>query len=59
MLDDCLQACKNLGLSYDETVAQMTLYVRRLKMREAQAHIEPGSNVIELKAPDASTKREA
>lgn len=59
LLDDCLQACKNLGLSYDETVAQMTLYVRRLKMREAQAHIEPGSNVIELKAPDASSKREA
>lgn len=59
LLDDCLQACKNLGLSYDETVAQMTLYVRRLKMREAQAHVEPGSNVIKLKASDVSAKREA
>lgn len=59
LLDDCLQACKNLGLSYDETVAQMTLYVRRLKMKEAKVHIEPGSNVIELKTPDVSAGRKA
>lgn len=59
LLDDCLRACKNLGLSYDETAAQMTLYARRLKMQEARAHVEPGSNVIELKTPDVSAKKEA
>ena len=57
LLDDCLQACKNLGLSYNETVAQMALYVRRLKMREVRVHTEPGSNVIELKTTDVSTAK--
>lgn len=59
LLHDCLLACKNLGLSYDETVAQMNLYVRRLKMKEAETHVAPGSNVIEIKPPDISPEKEA
>jgi GntR family transcriptional regulator len=59
VLEDCLQACKNMGLTYDETIAQMTLYVQRLKMKEAGAYIAPGGNVLDLKPQGAAAKRRA
>ena len=59
LLDDCLQACKNLGLSYDETLAQMKLRVRQVKMKEAEAHPVPGTNVIELRVPSETVEKEA
>ncbi len=51
VLDDCLHACRNLGLSYDEAVAQMTRRAMRLKMAEAQPQRAGDSNIIVL-APE-------
>ena len=51
VLVDCLLACRNLGLSYDEAVAQMTRRAMRLKMAEAQPQRAGDSNIIVL-APE-------
>lgn len=59
LLDDCLQACRGLGLSYDETLDQMKLCVRRRKMKEVEARQVPGTNVIELRVPDDAVEKEA
>ena len=56
ILDDCLRACKNLGLSYDETVSQMNLRAMRMKMAEARPQQVPGSNVISLFGDEAAER---
>ena len=48
LLSECLKSCKELGLSYDETVNQMKRYVQKLKMEESKPRAVPGTNVIEL-----------
>lgn len=59
VLDDCLQACKELGLGYDDTLAQMSLRVQRLK-RESEAVENPaGFNVISVKPQAKTLGREA
>ena len=52
ILDDCLHACRKLGLSYDEAVAEMAIRAKQLKMREATPRRVPGSNVIVLEMQD-------
>ncbi len=52
LLNECLQACKARGLSYDDTLNQMRLYVQRLKMAEARTRLVPGTNIIEFVAPE-------
>ncbi|MBQ9067724.1 MAG: GntR family transcriptional regulator [Eggerthellaceae bacterium] len=56
LLDDCLRACKKLGLNYDEAVSQMTLRAMRMKMAEAKPQQVPGLNVINLFPDDPSEK---
>ena len=58
VLDDCLKACKALGLSYDEAVSRMRVRATRLKMQEATPHRAEGTNVITLRAGEDSTKKE-
>ncbi len=48
LMDECLRACRNLGLSYDETVSRMHVRAARLKMKEAVPARRPDSNVIVL-----------
>ncbi|NHM14709.1 GntR family transcriptional regulator [Xiamenia xianingshaonis] len=48
LMDECLCTCRNLGLSYDETVSRMHVRAARLKMKEAAPARRPDSNVIVL-----------
>ncbi len=48
LMDECLHACRNLGLSYDETVSRMHVRASRLKMKEAAPARRADSNVIVL-----------
>lgn len=48
LMDECLHACRNLGLGYDETVSRMHVRAARLKMKEAAPARRPDSNVIVL-----------
>lgn len=48
LMDECLHACRNLGLSYDETVSRMHVRAARLKMKEAAPVRRSDSNVIVL-----------
>lgn len=61
LLDDCLHACRSLGLSYDETVAKMRARAMRLKMQEASPRRQGDSNIIVLypqqEEPIAEEKR--
>lgn len=59
LLDDCLHACRNLGLSYDEAVAQMAQRAKYLKMAEAVPQSAPGSNVIRLAAEHEASEKGA
>lgn len=59
LLDDCLHACRNLGLSYDDAVAQMAQRAKYLKVTEATPQRVPGSNVIRLASEDEAAERGA
>ncbi len=48
LMDECLRACRNVGLSYDETVSRMHVRAARLKMKEAVSTRRPDSKVIVL-----------
>ncbi len=56
VLDDCLQACKGMGLTYEETAEQMMLRAKMLTMIETLPYRLPGSNVVALR-PDSSTAK--
>ena len=59
LLKECLRACKELGLSYDDTLNQMRLYVQKLKMEEARARMVPGTNIIEFVLPEDAEEKGA
>lgn len=59
LLDGCLRACRNLGLTYEETAAQMNLRARALTMEDSVPKREPGSNVIAFVAKDEAQTRGA
>lgn len=59
LLDGCLRACRNLGLTYEEAAAQMSLRARALAMEEAVPQRTPGSNVIRLAPADKTRAKEA
>ncbi len=48
VLDDCLRACKSMGLTYEETAEWMALRAKMLAMAESIPYRVPGSNVISL-----------
>ena len=56
VLDDCLHACKNMGLTYEEAAEQMTIRAKMLVMIEALPYRLPGSNVIAL-SPDSKASK--
>lgn len=56
ILDDCLQACKSMGLTYEEAAEQMVLRAKMLVMIEALPYRLPGSNVIALNPDSAASK---
>lgn len=57
VLDDCLHACKNMGLTYEEAADQMVLRAKMLTMIEALPYRLPGSNVIALHPGDRVSSR--
>lgn len=59
VLDDCLQACKEQGLSYDDILAQMSLRVQRLKLESEASENPTGFNVITVKPPVKNLGKEA
>lgn len=59
LLDDCLHACRNLGLSYDDAVAQMAQRAKYLKAAEASPQRVSGSNVIKFAMKGESSERGA
>lgn len=48
VLDDCLRACKSMGLTYEEAAEWMSLRAKMLVMAESIPYRVPGSNVISL-----------
>lgn len=58
LMDECLRACRNLGLSYDETASRIRLRASRLKMLEATPVRRPDSNVIVLFPEDEGLSAE-
>lgn len=55
ILDDCLKACRRLGLTYDEAVSKMAARAMMLKMAEAVPAKVPGSNVIVLNSDNVDS----
>jgi len=58
VLDECLHACKNMGLTYEEAAEQMVLRAKMLTMIEALPYRLPGTNVIELNADSLPAKKD-
>lgn len=58
LMDECLHACRNLGLSYDETVSRMHVRAACMKMKEAAPARRPDSNVIVLFPEDEGRSAE-
>ena len=56
VLDDCLHACKSMGLTYEEAADQMRARAKMLAMVESLPYRLPGSNVIALR-PDGQVSR--
>lgn len=59
VLDDCLRACRALGLSYDEAVSRMRVRASRLKMQEASPQRREGTNVIVLFPEEGAAEKGA
>lgn len=65
VLDDCLRACRQLGVSYEDAAALMTQRAKYLKMVESVPRRAPGSNIILMGVDDEgagagdSSRREA
>lgn len=57
VFDECLHACKNMGLTYEEAAEQMVLRAKMLSMIEALPYRLPGSNVIELNPGGLDSKK--
>lgn len=57
VLDDCLHACKSMGLTYEEAAEQMVLRAKMLTMIEALPYRLPGSNVIALHPDGRSSEK--
>ncbi|MCB7036818.1 GntR family transcriptional regulator [Eggerthella sinensis] len=59
VLDECLHACKSMGLTYEEAADQMVLRAKMLVMIESLPYRLPGSNVIALHPDVAKKSKEA
>lgn len=61
VLDDCLRACRQLGVSYEDAAALMTQRAKYLKMVESVPRRAPGTNIIMMGAEEegAENRREA
>ena len=57
IFDECLHACKSMGLTYEEAAEQMLLRAKMLVMIESLPYRLPGSNVIHLNSDSQSTKK--
>lgn len=57
ILDDCLHACKSMGLTYEEAAEQLALRAKVLAMIEALPYRLPGSNVIDLNLNGKASKK--
>lgn len=57
VLDDCLHACKSMGLTYEEAAEQMVLRAKMLIMIESLPYRLPGSNVIALHPDNQASKK--
>lgn len=61
ILDDCLRACRQLGVGYEDAAALMTQRAKYLMMVESVPRRVPGTNIIAIAVEDepSDARREA
>lgn len=56
LLYECLAACRKLGMTYEETAAEMAHCARRMAAREARPLADPAFGIIDFSDLDRSGK---
>ena len=59
VLDDCIAACRDLGMGYDDIERAMGRKIKRLKHEEARQRGEVSARMIDFEKPADRTAKEA